>query len=139
MYFASMNSPVRRAMVIDDDQVYSMMMRKLIAMHQLCSVVDYYRNGREAMNHMEKIRSDSDLAPDVILLDLNMPVMDGWQFLEQFTPMVAELDKPVRIYLVSSSIDPTDIERARGIDSVADYKIKPVSVDELRVMFGLAA
>ncbi|ETZ20868.1 hypothetical protein N824_29715 [Pedobacter sp. V48] len=72
----------------------------------------------------------ADLLPDVILLDLNMPVIDGWQFLDAFSQL--ELSRNVRIYLASSSIDVVDHTKARQYKTVSNFLIKPLRASDLQ-------
>jgi CheY-like chemotaxis protein len=67
--------------------------------------------------------------PDIIFLDINMPVMDGWQFLDSFRNIEDMLSKKITIYLVSSSVDKNDMSRSKQISLVKDYLIKPVYKD----------
>ncbi|MFT6828560.1 MAG: CheY-like chemotaxis protein, partial [Roseivirga sp.] len=67
--------------------------------------------------------------PEIILLDLNMPVMDGWQFLDQFVQIPTK--KKTTIYIVTSSIDPEDLNRAKSYEAVTNYLVKPINIDTL--------
>jgi CheY-like chemotaxis protein len=68
-----------------------------------------------------------DALPDVILLDINMPIMDGWDFLEWFKEFKENLVKAIPIFMVSSSIDWRDIEKAKSYEEVIDYMSKPLT------------
>ncbi len=117
--------------VIDDDQVYQFTIKKTLEHRDTFSRVSFFNDGKEGINYLKsKINSASDL-PDVILLDLNMPVLDGWGFMEEFMAIREQLAKPVHIYLVTSSIDFRDRERAKNYSEVSDFKIKPITYEEL--------
>ena len=72
-----------------------------------------------------------DGADEIIFLDINMPIMDGWQFLEEYIKLNPKIGKKIVIYICSSSISPDDINKAKEISAVTDYIIKPVSKDML--------
>ena len=78
------------------------------------------------MNFFTENKDESNLLPDVIFLDINMPVMNGWQFLEQFKEVQPSFNKEIVIYSVSSSFDDRDINRSKEYTEVTDYIIKPV-------------
>lgn len=73
--------------------------------------------------------------PDVIFLDVRMPVMDGWEFMKEFAEIKSQLGKKISIYMISSSIDASDIDRAKKIPDVIDYIFKPVDVNRLEEIF----
>ncbi len=88
-----------------------------------------YKNGKDAFdNLLPNLKLNTNL-PDVILLDLNMPIMDGWQFLDEFLK-VPDSEK-IPIYIVSSSVDSRDIERAKTYKMVGQYIIKPFSISKV--------
>ena len=73
--------------------------------------------------------------PQVILLDLNMPVMDGWQFLTELGKYDLPKLKDITLYIVSSSINPADLERSKAVEMVSDFLVKPVNIDNLEALF----
>lgn len=127
------------AFIVDDDQIYVFGLKKLIAINNLCKNILVFENGEKAINHITPIIKNNDQLPDVILLDLNMPVMDGWEFLDEFVKIKPQLSKKIQIYMVSSSINPADIEKAKQYEELSDYLIKPISVEELQRVFSAAA
>jgi CheY-like chemotaxis protein len=76
-----------------------------------------------------------DKLPEIIFLDLNMPVMDGWEFLGEFVKIKNNFDKKISLYVVSSSIDPRDLERAKSFNLVTDYLIKPIELKKFEKIF----
>ena len=99
--------------------------------------MEFY-NGKEAIDFLINPENQNQL-PDIIFLDINMPVMDGWGFMESFVKIKPQLGKKITIYMVSSSINQDDINRAKGISDVTDYVIKPISQDTLVELFKVAA
>jgi CheY-like chemotaxis protein len=83
------------------------------------------------MDFLKSVAQNAAQLPEIILLDLNMPVMDGWEFLEEFTLLKPRLEKKITIYVVSSSIAPSDIQRAEAINEVTDYIVKPITTEKL--------
>lgn len=125
------------AFIIDDDQIYVYGMKKIISMHNLCNNLLVFNNGEEAIKYITPIISHNDQLPDMILLDINMPLMDGWGFLDEFIKIKPLINKKITIYMVTSSITPEDIERAKSYDEISNYFVKPISIEELSKMFNL--
>ncbi len=121
--------------VIDDDQIYLFGVSRLIEIHKLCDALLIYKNGQEALDAFKAMLEHQEELPDIIMLDLNMPVMDGWEFLEEFVKIKPRSEKRITIYIVSSSINPKEIEKAKSISDVSDYIVKPVTADKLKEIF----
>jgi CheY-like chemotaxis protein len=130
-----MKKKIEIACIIDDDDIYVYGVRKLIQLKQLCENLMVFGNGQEALNYLKPIINTPDLLPEIILLDINMPVMDGWQFIEEFTKLHSNPAKKVTIYMISSSVNPRDVERAEGISGISKYIIKPITLDTLINIF----
>ena len=88
---------------------------------------------------MKKVQASNTALPDIILLDINMPVMDGWQFMELFALLNPTLSKKIDVYMVSSSINKADIKRAKAITDISDFIVKPLDARSLGNIFKQAA
>lgn len=121
---------IKNLALIDDDDIFVFLTKKVIEQTDLVEQIKVFGNGRDAINFLKKNADNSDLLPEIILLDLNMPIMDGWQFLEDYILLKPKIDKKITIYIISSSISPHDIERAKGINAVSDFIIKPVTKEK---------
>ncbi len=130
-------SKFKDVFVIDDDKVFHFIIKKLFSKNNIDINPSFYLNGLEAIEEIKDKISNGVTMPDLILLDINMPIMDGWQFLDEFrkTRKTNESGKTI-IYLVSSSDSISDINRAKEYqDQVKDYFFKPMTLDDLRKIF----
>jgi CheY-like chemotaxis protein len=117
--------------IVDDDEIYKFTMRKTIEMNKLARKVLIFSDGEEALDFItDNLGNNQDL-PDVIFLDINMPIMDGFQFMQEYIKIKPRVGKKITIYMVSSSVDADDIEKANEISDIAGYLIKPIKASEL--------
>lgn len=132
------NKNIELTCLIDDDKIYLNLIKKIIETKALCENLIVFNDGKQSIDYFETLlkSSNKDRIPDIIFLDLNMPVMDGWQFLERFTKIKNKFNKVITLYIVSSSIYPEDINRAKSIETVEDYLIKPIIISDLAKLFG---
>lgn len=123
------------ACIIDDDPIYVFGTRKLMELAGFCNSFMIFHNGKDALSRFQAIIAAGHNLPEVILLDLNMPVMDGWEFLDEFVK--TPVSQKIYIYVVTSSIDPDDMERAKHYDAVSNYVVKPVTMNDLKEMLAV--
>ncbi len=135
------NKLVELACIIDDDDIYINLIKRIIETKKLCENLIVFKNGKQSLDYFEALLQnlDYDKIPDIILIDLNMPIMDGWEFIEQFTKIKNRFNKAITLYVVSSSINPVDIDRAKSLNSIKDYLVKPVKIDQLETIFNASA
>lgn len=86
-----------------------------------------FEDGGEAMAYVQANQNDADKLPDVIFLDINMPIMNGWDFISAYKEARNELAKEAAIIMVSSSVDDRDISRAQNHEVISEYITKPIS------------
>ncbi|WP_158973643.1 response regulator [Cellulophaga sp. L1A9] len=118
--------------IVDDDDIYQFTIKKTINSLDLAKNIIAFSDGEEALDYMIKNLHNDEELPDIILLDINMPIMDGYQFMEEYVKIKPKLGKKITIYMVSSSVDPIDIERAKRISEISDYIIKPIKKGKLK-------
>ena len=115
--------------VIDDDKLSIRLMSMLISKKKFCEEIVSFCNAELALETLKINCNTPQTLPDVILLDLNMPILDGWQFLDEFS--LLPLEKDISIFIVTSSIDPSDIEMAKNYKMVKSYIMKPITAQKL--------
>ncbi|GAC1441268.1 MAG: response regulator [Sediminibacterium sp.] len=120
-----MNSIQYIVCLVDDDRIYHFTARKMLESTGLTKQIQSFYDGSEAFFYLNDPGNTEQL-PDVIFLDINMPVMNGWDFLEVYQQLSKTLPKHIRIYVVSSSVDSADVRRSEIYDTVTGYIIKPV-------------
>jgi len=118
--------------VIDDDLIYSIAIKHIIKRSEISSDTLFFKNGLAALDYFKLNLSEKALLPDLILLDLNMPILDGWQFLDKYEPLIESLSKEIPVYIVSSSVDEEEYLKAKTFHSVRDFIVKPITVERLQ-------
>ncbi len=122
-------------MLIDDDAITNMINTKIIKMNFSFDVHDY-SNAQVALDQLKQWSySFSEKLPFIIFLDINMPIMDGWEFLNEFQKLPVEVHQKSKIYMLSSSIDVEDIEKAKTYHVVSDFVSKPLTSEKLKTLF----
>jgi CheY-like chemotaxis protein len=123
---------IKQIVLIDDDEVTNMINEKLIK-KVFNFPVDAYTDANELLQHVTSCLAHSpEKLPDVIFLDINMPMMDGWEFLEEFEKIPQEARKKCNVIMLTSSIDTSDIEKSKMYSSVTDFISKPLTVEKLK-------
>ncbi len=118
--------------IIDDDPMASFYIKRLAELGDLAEIITIYDKARGAVESLTHHKTNVEHLPDVILLDIYMPDMDGWAFLQEFQVIKDQLAKPVNIYIISSSSHLKDINRANSLAEVKAYIQKPVTKEKLR-------
>ena len=121
-----------KVFIIDDDPIHQRIAQIMISKHRLFDEFLSYTEAGVALEFLTENCKEIERLPDVILLDLNMPVMDGWDFLENFDKIKSTILKEIRIYIVSSSVDEKDISRSQSYSSVEGFISKPLTPDIIR-------
>ena len=117
--------------IVDDDNIYQIIVRKIIGKMELFSSFSSYKNGKDAIDALKKAAENNENIPDTILLDINMPVMDGWEFMDEIVSYKSKLNQKIAIYIVSSSIAVQDKDKAKTYAEILGFLSKPITMDAL--------
>jgi CheY-like chemotaxis protein len=120
-------------LLVEDDPITIMVCDRIIKMTSFSDKVTSCENGKIAIDFLTSIK-DTGPVPKIIFLDINMPVMNGWDFLEEFEKVQGEFSELPRIYLLSSTVDPEDYKKAKNFSLVEDFISKPLSRDALEMI-----
>ena len=122
---------LKKLVLIDDDEIFVFLAKKAAAKTNFVELINVFGNGLDALNFFKENSENMELMPDIILLDLSMPVMDGWQFLDEFVNINPKIREKAIIYICTSSISERDIAKAKTISVVTGYIIKPVTKEKM--------
>jgi len=129
------NQPVS-ILLVDDDEINNFISIKLIKKALLTSNIMACLNGKFAIDQLVEIqKKDPANLPDYILLDINMPIMNGWEFLDEYTRLNLDPLGKSKIFIISSSVFSNDINRARSYPLVKSFISKPLSVEKIKELF----
>ncbi len=125
-------------LLVEDDPITTILTKKVITACNADTELVCTKNGQEALDYLSAQNAGTLILPDIILLDLNMPVLDGWGFLDNFRKHINTYTKKVALYICTSSTAPRDIMKAREYQFVKDFITKPLNqqkiTDMLRVL-----
>jgi CheY-like chemotaxis protein len=124
--------------VVDDDKIYHFLIKKLFISNNIEVSPSFFENGQDALDGIKHNLDKEENQPDLILLDINMPVLDGWQFLEEFKKLKEFIKKEISIYVISSSDNSMDRNKAKEFDDeITNYYLKPMTSDAIKSIFAL--
>jgi len=132
----NMNTRLVRILLVDDDEINNFISIKLIKKVLLNTEISACLNGRFAIDELIEInRKDPASLPDYILLDINMPIMNGWEFLDEYEKLDIDTAGKTKIYIISSSVFSNDISKAKTYRSVKDFVSKPLNIEKINQLF----
>src|SRR5258708_34467895 len=124
----------RAVMLIDDNEIDNLINQKMIEASAITENIYTHTGAKSAiefLKNMEKMDVADKVLPDVIFLDIDMPLMDGFQFLDEFANLVPVTRKKCRIVMLTSSINPQDFNRSKKYPNVKMYLNKPLSHESI--------
>lgn len=119
-------------MLIDDNEIDLKINSKLISLTNLFDEIIICQSGDEALNYLNKHLNDTDKLPNFILLDIQMPEMDGFEFLSHYESFSKTFTRSCPVAMLSSTLDFGDIQRAEANPFVVKLLKKPLSPTELK-------
>ncbi|WP_247236553.1 response regulator [Telluribacter sp. SYSU D00476] len=123
---------INNLVLIDDDPITLRIIELTIKRNQFADNVIKLKNGEEGIHFFEKLSTiETNIVPELVFLDLNMPVMNGWDFLDEYAARYQVLFPNTQICILSSSVDPQDQLRAQKYSSVIRFISKPIFISEL--------
>ncbi len=120
-------------LVIDDDDINIFIIRKIVEKTGFAVNMIAKTNGQLAIDFLLENRENAEVFPHLMLIDINMPVLNGWEFIEAYEKM--DITQKVDMYMLSSSVYENDIEKAKTYKIVKGFISKPLSIERLIELF----
>lgn len=133
-----MNQKLNCVLLVDDDSATNFINKMLIKKSGITDKIEVTLNGQEALDYLtksgkcESTNPEEFPIPQLILLDINMPVMDGWEFIEAYQALDNDKKEKTIIIMLSSSYNPDDILKAKTYESIANFKNKVMTLDKIQ-------
>ncbi len=118
-------------LLIDDDEPTNFYNEIIIREAQLSDQIVAVQSGKEALDYLVSIKDGAHPQPDLIFLDINMPAMNGWEFIEAYKKLEENQKGKIVVIMLTTSLNPDDELKAKGLDNVHDFKNKPLSVETI--------
>lgn len=123
---------VQKAFLVDDDEINNFICVNIIQKMGFADEVTAFESGSDALSKLEELAKEHpEQLPQVLFLDINMPIMNGWDFLEEYTKIKKEHSFSMSLFMLSSSIYQADVDKSKEYDDVTDFVTKPLREDSL--------
>jgi len=118
------------AALVDDDKVFQFITGKILKSLNIIDILLQFENGQELLIYLKENFDKENRLPEIIFLDIQMPFLDGWQFLKEYSSLNLNFANEISIYILSSSISLYDKQKVKLYPFVKDYLVKPVSRED---------
>lgn len=124
----------KKILIVDDDEIYNFICKETIKrVSESPTQVNDFTSSTEALEFLSNI-NEPDAMPDVILIDINMPVLDGWGFIEELKKNSNFSNNKTKIFIQSSSVYVRDTQKANDHDMVSGFITKPLTIEQVQML-----
>ncbi|MCL5127103.1 response regulator [Algibacter sp. L4_22] len=118
---------LQSTLLIDDDKFTNFYNEKIVKKHNTFNSITSVNSGADALVYLQKAMDGLVKKPDVIFLDINMPAMNGWEFIEEYSKLDKIFTSSIKIIMLTTSSNPQDQEKANSSSFINSYINKPLS------------
>ena len=130
---------IKTVLYVDDDPITLMLSKMVLNKASFCNELVTAKNGEEAILYFENLLNTDDNYPKLIFLDLNMPIINGWEFLDAFIEKeLHHTFKEIKVIILSSTVDPNDIEKSKKYPIFIKFLPKPINKEMLESLKDIA-
>jgi CheY-like chemotaxis protein len=128
-----MKNKLNCILLVDDDEPTNFLNKMILEDVNCAKNIQVADSGQSALSYLETATHDNDASsPDLIFLDINMPAMNGWEFLERYTNLEKQHKANVVIVMLTTSLNPDDRAKASKIPDVSGFETKPLTLEKLQ-------
>jgi len=120
-----------KVLLVEDDPITLLVCERIIKLTDFANEVIPTKNGQEGLDFLQQCLQKHESIPEIIFLDINMPVINGWEFLDAFGEIISTLPAVPNIYILSSTVDPEDERKGASYPYVTRFVSKPLTKEFL--------
>lgn len=125
---------MKKILLVDDDKITNFVNEKLINSLGITTEIKTCFSGLGALEYVKNLLQQNETGPDLVLLDINMPIMDGFEFLDELELLPKSFNHSIKIVMLSSTLNEEDKNKALSFGNVVDFLNKPLSLDKLKTI-----
>jgi CheY-like chemotaxis protein len=130
-----LHSKFETVMIIDDNLVDLYIISRMVTQNNFGKNVLHYTEAQEAMKYLQENQDNISKLPEIIFVDIYMPLMSGFEFMEVYDKLSTTLKNYCKTYIISSTIDNEDIARSSNNKNVVSFHVKPITKEFLDRIF----
>ncbi len=127
-------TPFQTVVLIDDDSISNFITEKLILREAFAQEVRSFVSAEKALAYFKSLIAENSTFPEIIFLDLNMPGMDGWEFIKAYKNLPGTFVAQCRLFMLSSAVDAKDIIQAKSLEEVEEFISKPLTAEDIAII-----
>ncbi len=127
-----MKNKLKSILLVDDDDATNFLHKMVIKKLDCTEEIVVKNNGEEAITYLRTLKDGKYPQPNLILLDINMPVMNGWEFLQEYKKLDKNQMAETVVTMLTTSLNPDDKERSFSLNEINDFMSKPLTVEMLK-------
>ncbi len=123
---------IRKLLLIDDDHINNIIFEKLSGFAGFAEEIVSFISAVDGLDYLKELQKNEEEPPNIIFLDIRMPIVNGWEFLERLSEFREAYFNNTSIYMLTSSSDQSDVNKAKNFAIVNDYLVKPMTIEALK-------
>jgi CheY-like chemotaxis protein len=128
---------VQQIALIDDDMITNIINERNLMALGYDFKIEKFNSGRSALDFIKEKLKSNELLPNIIFLDINMPMMNGWEFMKEYQALKLSLSSNIRLFMLTSSSAEQDLQKVKEFPEIEEYLIKPLSDEAIGRIFEL--
>lgn len=125
---------MKSILLIDDEDINLFILQNLLRLSKIDAEIVFFNTSRKGINHLQDLIDRGEKFPDLILLDIEMPVMNGWDFLEMYKQFDKTHTYSCKVIIFTTSIVEQDMAKAKSYQEVEDFVNKPMTIEMLKTI-----
>lgn len=125
---------IKEVWIVDDDHIFRLFLKTILVKSEEFEIINAFENGLLAIDELKSRIKSNTMPPSIIFLDINMPILNGWEFMEAYAEIKDAVKSKIEIYISSSSIDKYDLDKAKNDGNIKDFLTKPLKLDTVKMV-----